>query len=88
LVHEATHGRLANYGIGRNSRAHSRIERCCYNEETRFVARVIKSRPQLTKFLSREFVERPQRVSWVARLESLGALVGRLRRTGPRPKSR
>jgi hypothetical protein len=81
LIHEATHGVLRARGIGYSAQLRARVERCCVREQNRFLGRLCSSRPDIAKFLHREFTESGWHCSWTAtRLQSLSDLIRRLRR--------
>lgn len=81
LVHEATHGLLDARRIAYSSRLRSRVERCCVREQNRFLARLSSSRPDIAKFLHREFSESRWHRSWNGTgLQGLIDLIRRLRR--------
>jgi hypothetical protein len=81
LVHEATHGVLRARAIGYSGQLRSRVERCCVREQNRFLGRLSSSRPDIAKFLHREFSESHWHRYWTAtHIQSFFDLVRRLRR--------
>jgi hypothetical protein len=81
LVHEATHGALRARAIGYSGQLRSRVERCCVREQNRFLARLSSSRPDIAKYLHREFSESHWHRYWTATpIQSFLDLVRRLRR--------
>jgi hypothetical protein len=81
LVHEATHGALRARAIGYSVHLWSRVERCCVREQNRFIERLSISRPDIAKFLHREFTEsRWHRLGTATRLQVLTDTIRRLRR--------
>lgn len=55
IIHEATHGRIRDFGIETTERNRIRIERICVLEENRFYKRIGYLKEGLTEDLSRQF---------------------------------
>lgn len=81
LVHEATHGLLHARGVPYSAQLRSRVERCCWTEENRFLMQLAIKQPAIAQSVRREFIESRWRLSWRASpLQSLAALGRRLLR--------